>query len=282
MKNTFERSGFIFYPSPRFLRVIALVVFFLFSVLSRQQVFAQSDESVARESRQRALMCQNNGEFKKALFYYERALALQPGMAALYNDIGLMNEYLGHTKEAEENYLKAISLDYNYLPAYANAGAFYSKLGQYSLAARYLRERVARGRTDDQWTRKAQAELMNVYRQAPGLNAEHLRQEADEFSAEILEARLKLKQSAERNKTMDFEAAYKKGVDAFKARRFNDAVEALETAVALNPRSTGASEALVRARFANDKSYLEHDAMQQRADIRKDSISETLDHVSSQ
>ncbi len=254
---------------------------FLLTALFSYTVSAQSDESESVLSRRQGYAFQELGEYRKALFYYQRALALQPESAAICNDAALMQEYIGENKEAELGYLKAISLDRKYLPAYANLGVFYSRQGQYVMAVKYLRQRVDMGRPQDPWTVKAQEELFKAYKHVPALEAERVRAQAEEFSEKIVQAKEQMKRSADRNRSLDFETAYQKGLDAIRARRFGEAVEALETAVMINPRSNGAREALKHARFGKEKTLLESQAAMLQLDVKNRSVAETLDDVSS-
>ncbi|MBF0593476.1 MAG: tetratricopeptide repeat protein [Candidatus Omnitrophica bacterium] len=253
----------------------------LLSVLSAASVQAQSNESLAQESRRQGIVFQNQGEYRKALFYYQRAQMFQPDSAVLFNDAGLMYEYSNMKKEAEESYRKSISLDPKYLPAYSNLGVFYSKQGQYAMAARYLRRRVELGKSDDPWTLAAQEELNKVYRQAPALRAEGIRVQADDFAQKIVEAKEKMKRTAERNQTMDFEAVYLKGIQYLEARQFDQAVDMLNSAVVINPRSVNARQALKRAEFGRDKSLLETQAGAEQKQVKGSTVTTTLDKISS-
>ncbi|MEI6437639.1 MAG: hypothetical protein WCO69_02680 [Candidatus Omnitrophota bacterium] len=245
------------------------------------QVGAQSDEQDAALSRDQGYTFQQQGDFRKALFYYQRAMALRPDSAAFCNDAALMQEYIGANKEAEQGYLNAISLDRTYLPAYSNLGIFYSKQGQYAMAVKYLKQRVDRGQPNDPWTLQAQEELIKAYKKVPALDAERLRAQGDEFAEKIVAAKQKMKRSAERNNTLDFEAAYQKGLKALDSRDFSEAVEALETAVTINPRSNSAREALRRARFGKERSQLEAQAANIQADDKSRHVADSLDDVSS-
>lgn len=254
----------------------ALVLLLLLAVSFQPPAFAQSDESEAIASRQQGFKYQSRGDFKMALFYYQRALALQPDSAATYNDIALMQEYSAANQDAEQNYLKAISLDHLYLPAYANLGNFYAKQGQYAQAARYLRQRVEKGRPDDPWTVKAQEDLDDVCRKVPALKSEQLRLQAEALDGKIVEAKDKMKRSAARNNTLDFEGAYLKGISEYTARRYDTAIESLETAVMLNPRSHFARDALRRAKFAREKSQIEAQAAMMQSEKKSRSVAMTL------
>jgi Flp pilus assembly protein TadD len=260
--------------------VIAAVIIFA-ALIFQAPVFAQSDESLALDSRKQGLICQSRGEYGKAVYYYQQALVFKPGVASLYNDIGLMQEYLGHPKEAETNYLKAVELNEAYLPAYTNLGMFYLNVGQYAQAARYLRERVARGSPEDPWTKKTAAELEALYRQVPGLDARRVRKEADDFSARILQARDNLRRKELRNRMIDFESAYSQGIEAFERRRYDEAVQMFKAASSLDPQNSAVRLALKRAQYASDMSFVQQRAGVLGLDMRKQAVGATLDKLSS-
>jgi tetratricopeptide (TPR) repeat protein len=79
-----------------------------------------------------------------------------------YNDIGVVLEAKGMIDEARGAYLKAISIDPNYLSAYYNLAALYEKEGDLNHAAYYWRMRVNLGDWSDTWTWKAQERLETI------------------------------------------------------------------------------------------------------------------------
>ncbi|MBF0123481.1 MAG: hypothetical protein HQL21_08795, partial [Candidatus Omnitrophica bacterium] len=138
------------------------------------------------------------------------------------------------------------------------------KQGLYPLAAKYLKERIARGSADDPWTLQAQEELEVVYDAMPNLQAEHLQEQAVVLDDMISEGKKRLEKRLAKDTTTSFEAAYQDGVAAFVDKRFDDAIASLETAVALNPRSIDARHALQRARLESDRGYLQSEAQEYR------------------
>ncbi len=261
MSNTLEKWLFMVYPCWCYSRgILAAVLVFGMALSFQVPVYAQSDEAVSLDSRNLGLTYQNNGNFGKALFYYERALALAPDDPAILNDIGLMHEYLGHNTDAEKSYLKAISLDANFMAAYGNLGFFYSKQRQYALAVKYLNTRVAKGKAGDPWILAAQEELNAIYDKVPALNAQRINHEAAEFSQGLATARERMKQRAAREQSVGFEAAYAQGMKALEAGRFDEAIPSLEAAVGLMPNSGAARHGLKRARYGKQKSDLEAEA----------------------
>lgn len=256
------------------LWAVVCVPFFLVTAPSFS--FAQSDERVAGEYRSRGLQAQNNGRIKEALFYYQQASALLPDDASLKNDVALMQDNLGQNEEAQENYRQALALDPQYLPVYFNMGRFYAKQGLYPLAAKYLKERISRGSADDPFTLQAQEELETVYNAVPALQAEHLSRQAMVLTDMITEGKKRLQKRVGKDTTTSFEAAYQQGIAAFVDKRFDDAVEALETAVVLNPRSIDARHALQRARLENDRGYLQLESRDYRQRLKERALERYL------
>lgn len=61
-------------------------------------------------------------EWTKAAERLRKGLAIYPGYAAAYNNLGAMYSYLGNNTEAREALEKAIALDDRLAPAYVNLG----------------------------------------------------------------------------------------------------------------------------------------------------------------
>lgn len=285
MSETLAKTCFMYYSFARLIRcaarhlAVALSLVCLFTVISQTTVFAQSDEKVAFDFRARGLSAQQQGNYGQALFYYTRAAALDPKNPALYNDMGLMQEYLGQKDEAEQNYRKALALDSKYLPVYFNLGLFYAKSGAYSLAAQYLQERIERGSPDDPWTLQAQDELEKVYDAAPVLKELRLKKQAEEFSQEMTDGKKRLEKMRLRDREISFQTAYENGNAAFSEKRYDDAIEALETALALNPRSEETRFLLKRVHYAKDQAELEERTINIRQKVKTEAMGQALDQM---
>ena len=275
MRKILAKTHFMYYPFARYITLtlghllLALSLVFFFTLISQNIACAESDEHVAAGFRAKGLQAQNLGRIKEALFYYQQASAVLPDNAAIRNDVALMQDNLGNNEEAEENYRKAIALDPNYLPSYFNMGRFYAKQGLYPLAAKYLKERIARGSVDDPFTLQAQEELEVVYNAVPNLQAEHLQEQAVVLTDMISDGKKRLEKRVSQDTTTSFETAYQDGVAAFVDKRFDEAIVSLETAVALNPRSVDARHALQRARLESDRGYLQGEAREHRDRLKE-------------
>ncbi|CAF0728633.1 unnamed protein product [Adineta steineri] len=95
----------------------------------------------------------DQGDYKKAIWYYEQALEIQektlpsnhPSLATSYNNIGLVYNNMGEYSKALSYYEKALEIKQKTLPSnhpslatsYNNIGLVYSKMGEYSKALSY-------------------------------------------------------------------------------------------------------------------------------------------------
>ena len=288
MKNGLVKTEFMYYPFSRLQlifvcrRAMASILFCFVTVLSQNILLAESDEQVALEYRNRGYALQQQGDFKQALFYFTRAIALDPGNSALYNDKGLMEEYQGMKEEAKNSYLKSLELDRRYLPANTNLGMLYAKQQQYTLAVQYLKQRVALGSADDPWTLEAQAQLDQIYEAVPSLRRERLKTQADSMTQDIAKAKESMRRAAERNRKVGFETTYENGLGLLKEKRYDEAIQSLEAALALEPRSLAARHALKRANYDKNKAIQDAQEAMERAENKPFTVADSLDELSGQ
>lgn len=102
------------------------------------------------------------GDHEAAVLEYSRALALDPGYAKAYNNMGLALEALSRDAEAVEAYEAAVESDPGLATARNNLGAHYQRLGDLERAARWLREAVE----IDPWMHEAHYNLAAVLARA--------------------------------------------------------------------------------------------------------------------
>ena len=72
----------------------------------------------------------NNGEYQKAIEYYNKILELDVNYSDAYNNRGLAYDNLGEHLKAIEDHNKSIELDPNASDAYYNRGITYANLGK--------------------------------------------------------------------------------------------------------------------------------------------------------
>jgi tetratricopeptide (TPR) repeat protein len=287
MKNDLVKARFIGYPYSHlqwsYVCRLAFVsiLFFAVTILFQTQLLAESDKEVALEYRNRGYALQQKGEYKQAWFYFTRAVALDPENPDLYNDKGLMEEYLGMKDEAEDSYRKALEVDRKYLPATTNLGMLYARQKQYSLAAQYLKQRVDLGQADDPWTLEAQVQLDQIYEMVPSLKMQQVKDQAEVMSREIARAKDDMRRLADKNRKIGFETAYENGMTLLKQKRYDEAIQSLEAATVLDPRSMAARHGLKRAHYDKEKAVQDAQDAIAREENKHWTVQESLDDLSS-
>ncbi len=116
----------------------------------------------AQQYRQAGLEKQRIGNLSEAMSLYQKAIAVDPGYAVAYNDLGVVYEAMGLPARAEESYLKALKIDPGYLGAYTNLALFYENKRDLEKAAFYWGKRAQIGSPDDPWTQKAARRLKDI------------------------------------------------------------------------------------------------------------------------
>lgn len=116
----------------------------------------------ARKYRQAGLENQRMGNLPAAMSLYQKAIAIDPGYAVAYNDLGVIYEAANFPERAEESYLKSIKIDPDYLSAYTNLALFYENQRDLEKAAYYWAKRAGSGAPDDLWTQKAASRLKDI------------------------------------------------------------------------------------------------------------------------
>jgi len=117
---------------------------------------------LARKYRAEGFKLQSLGNLPAAMSFYQKAIAVDPSYAMVYNDLGVIYEGMGSFDLAEENYLKSIKIDPLYSSAYTNLALFYEGQRNLEKAAFYWGKRVEVGTPDDPWTQKAINRLRDI------------------------------------------------------------------------------------------------------------------------
>ena len=100
-------------------------------------------------------------DFIMAGFYFKQAKRLLPTYNLVYVNIGIMDEYTGDSKGADESFKQGIALDTNYFASYYFYGQFLVKSGQIAQAKPIAEKAFAINPYDE----KSSNLLMNVYYQ---------------------------------------------------------------------------------------------------------------------
>ncbi|MFA5059855.1 MAG: tetratricopeptide repeat protein [Candidatus Omnitrophota bacterium] len=163
-----------------------LIFFFVFFAF-QSVVFAGSKESSAREYHLKGYEAQQKGNLQDALSFYIKAASLSEENPAILNDVAICYEKLGMPEKAEENYLRAIAVDPDYLPAYSNLAYFYARQDNIPRAIEFFKQRIELGDADDPWTQRAKDDLLSVGEDFPVVKKWLLQQEAVELSQKLIE-----------------------------------------------------------------------------------------------
>jgi tetratricopeptide (TPR) repeat protein len=113
------------------------------------------------------LRLQRQGDIKGAISCFQKALAIDPANALIFNDLGISYEAVGAAKRAEEMYLRAIELSPYVLESYTNLALLYETKGDYPRAVLYWMKRLTMGTSGDPWTEKARLRLEGIINSHP-------------------------------------------------------------------------------------------------------------------
>jgi tetratricopeptide (TPR) repeat protein len=122
-------GGFIFIP-------IGLIITLVFAVLrnctgpAQKNTYPESDVNLLNS----ALFSYDQGDYEKALIYFNMVIVSQPEMGEAYNDRGLTYFALGETEKAIADFNKAIELLPNPAISYSNRGGLYLFQGNHEQA----------------------------------------------------------------------------------------------------------------------------------------------------
>lgn len=119
-------------------------------------------ERQARIYRAEGFKLQSAGDIDAAMGLYQKAVALDPMYAAVYNDLGVIYEAKDILDKAELYYLTALKLDPNLLSGYSNLALLYESKRELEKAAYYWEKRADEGALDDPWTKKARRRLEDI------------------------------------------------------------------------------------------------------------------------
>ncbi len=124
--------------------------------------YPDSLQEQARKYREAGLENQRMGNLPAAMSLYQKAIAIDPGYAVAYNDLGVIYEAANFPERAEESYLKSIKIDPDYSSTYTNLALFYESQRDLEKAAYYWAKRSGLGLPDDPWAQKAASRLKDI------------------------------------------------------------------------------------------------------------------------
>ena len=187
----------------RHYRMILLIsaanIFFSFLagfIFADEQNPPLAGEAGLSESRKQALIyrldglrLQKSGNIESALSLFQKAIEIDPSLAAAYNDIGIIYETMDSPELAEKAYLTAIKLDQEFAGPYANLALFYESQNQMDKAVFYWARRAEMGLEDDPWRKKAQDRRDELVESMPELKEKQLEAEEAELKNKITKER---------------------------------------------------------------------------------------------
>ena len=78
------------------------------------------------------------GDLVKAVYYFQKAVEINPRYADAYHNLGNVNRNMGKTEEAIKSYEKALEINPNIWQSYQNIGAIYYKAQNREKALEYF------------------------------------------------------------------------------------------------------------------------------------------------
>ncbi|MBI3322533.1 MAG: tetratricopeptide repeat protein [Candidatus Omnitrophica bacterium] len=184
---------------------------------------------------------QDLGELERASAAYRRAVSLNPGYAEAYNDLGVVLETMGDLENAEEAYRSSVLIKPDFGAAHTNLALLYEESGRPAEAAEHWAARIRLGPPDDPWVQMAQGRM--AHHQLPEV----------ESPADAAE-----------NRSQAVKVMILTGQDHMDARRWEDAAQEFERALALEPGNSKASRLL---RNARQKAAQEEQRLSREMDI---------------
>lgn len=167
-------------------------------------------EAAAYRSEGRRL--QEAGDLKGAQAAYQKAIIVHPRYADTYNDLGVILESQGDLTGAEQAYRSSLQVNPRLGVAHSNLALLYEQQGRVKEAAEHWMARVQMGEPHDPWVIKAREKLMQYKVPIPE-------------SPQVLAKKRKL------------EAAtfYETGRQAMREKKWQEAIDHFERALALDP-----------------------------------------------
>ena len=143
-KKNFNKIGFPLY--------FGILVFLGFNTIERNKVYQSTEkiwEDITQKQPKNARAWNNlgshlilNGDSKKAIDHFEKALSLNPNLADAHSNIGLAFCNLKQFQKAIESLKKSIELEPNHRNAFLNLGVTASRMGKFDLAIKAYNQAI--------------------------------------------------------------------------------------------------------------------------------------------
>ena len=115
-----------------FLSVLVLINLFIVGCPKPQQ--QQSKMEDVQNYNKLGISYGKKGQYDQAIFYFNKALEINPKIAVVYYNRGLAYDNKSQYDQAISDYTKAIELNQRYADAYYNSGLAYDNKSQYDQA----------------------------------------------------------------------------------------------------------------------------------------------------
>ena len=164
---------------------IKLIVTLLFLFFSSPAFCAHLLKEEAVEFHRQGHSAQESGMLNEALGFYQKASAIDPASAHLYNDLGLVYEMLGEFEIASGCLLKAVSIEPESIEAYSRLALLSEKDGNFPLAAKYWLKFIELGNKNNPAVREAKNRVYEIGRIIPEVMDSYIELEASSLKKEI-------------------------------------------------------------------------------------------------
>lgn len=162
-----------------------LLVIILYTAIASPAYCESLLREDALEYRQRGYQAQKAGMLAEALSFYQKAIQIDPGLAAVYNDLGVVYETLGQIERAREAYSGAVAVDPGYGKAYFNLALLYEGGGDLRKASEYWLALIHVKDQEQSMLRMAQDRLSELGEIFPEIREQYLRSEAEYLNKEF-------------------------------------------------------------------------------------------------
>ena len=164
---------------------IQLIATLLFLFFSSPAFCAHLLKEEAVEFHRQGHSAQESGMLNDALGFYQKASAIDPASAHLYNDLGSVYEMMGEFEIASECLLKAVSIEPESIEAYSRLALLSEKDGNFLLAAKYWLKFIELGNKNNPAVQEAKSRVYEIGMVIPEVMDSYIEVEASSLKKEI-------------------------------------------------------------------------------------------------
>ncbi|MEK6567381.1 MAG: hypothetical protein AABZ27_01405 [Candidatus Omnitrophota bacterium] len=164
---------------------IQLIATLLFLFFSSPAFCAHLLKEEAVEFHRQGHSAQESGMLNDALGFYQKAAAIDPASAHLYNDLGSVYEMMGEFEIASGCLLKAVSIEPESIEAYSRLALLSEKDGNFPQASKYWLKFIELGNKNNPAVREAKNRVYEIGRVIPEVMDSYIEVEASSLKKEI-------------------------------------------------------------------------------------------------